>query len=215
MKYILLFVMLLAMSAPLTAQTDGPKGGMAIPKKKKNAEPTKPSLSTTGPFTIKPEKKPSNPSFVIGGPEEEKSKISTETRFVGRGSEFEDKFELKQKRESSEPYKGNQFFGEFKSKAVYVQVMCRDFEYADGDRIKVLVNDRVVIPEIVLVNGYQAVEIPLQKGFNKIDFEALNQGTSGPNTAEFVITDDKKGTITTNQWNLATGFKASVMLVKE
>lgn len=215
MKYILLFLMLIAGTANLSAQIDGPKGGMSIPKKKKNAAPEKPSLSNTGPFSIKPEKKQSNPMFQIGGPEEKKSPMSTETRFVSRGTEYEDKFDLKQKRESSEPYKGNQFFGEFRSKAVYVQVMCRDFEYPDGDRIKVLVNGQVVIPEIILQSDYKAVQIPLQKGFNKIEFEALNQGTSGPNTAEFVIYNDKEQTITRNQWNLATGFKASVMLVKE
>jgi len=207
--------MLVAGTASLSAQVDGPKGGMSIPKKKKNAAPEKPSLSTSGPFSIKPEKKPDNPVYQIGGPQEQKSPMSTETTFVNRGTEFEDKFELKEKRESSEPYKGNQFFGEYKSKAVYVRVMCRDFEYADGDRIKVLVNDKIIIPEIVLVNGFQAVEIPLQKGFNKVDFEALNQGTSGPNTAEFVVYDDKEQKITSNQWNLATGFKATVMVVKE
>jgi hypothetical protein len=215
MRYFILFIFFLAGTPQLIAQADGPRGGMAIPKKKKNAAPTKPSLSDEGTFTIKPQKKQSKPLYQIGGPEEQKSPMSTETRFVNRGQEYEDKFEIKEKRESSEPYKGNQFFGEYKSKAVYVQVMCRDFEFADGDLIKVLVNDKVVIPEIELINDYQVVNIPLQKGFNKIDFEALNQGTSGPNTAEFVIYDDQKQALTQNQWNLATGFKATVMLVKE
>jgi hypothetical protein len=215
MKYILLFLMLIAASAELSAQVDGPKGGMSIPRKKKNAAPEKPKLSNSGTFSVKPQKKPMNPVYQIGGPEEEKSPMSTESRYVSRGSEYEDKFEIKQKRESSEPYKGNQFFGEFKSQAVYVQIMCRDFEYADGDMIKVLVNGRVVIPEIILVNDYKVVQIQLDKGFNRIDFEALNQGTSGPNTAEFVVYDDKEQTVTRNQWNLATGFKATVMLVKE
>lgn len=215
MKYILLFLMLVAGTAELSAQVDGPRGGMAIPRKKKNAAPEKPKLSNSGTFTVKPQNKPMNPVYQIGGPEEQKSPMSTESRFVSRGTEYEDKFEIKQRRESSEPFKGNQFFGEFRSKAVYVEVMCRDFEYEDGDRIKVLVNDRVVIPEIILVNEYRQVRIPLEKGFNKVDFEALNQGTSGPNTAEFVITDDKNQTVTRNQWNLATGFKATVMIVKE
>lgn len=197
------------------AQVDGPTGGIPIPKKKKNAEPQKPSLSNEGTFTIKPEKKPEFPLYQIGGPEEQRSPMSTETRFVSRGPEFEDRVEIKQRRESSEPYKGNQFFGEYRSTAVYVQVMCRDFEYPDGDLIQVMVNDKVVIPEVLLVSEYKALNIPLEKGFNKIDFVALNQGTSGPNTAEFVVMDDKEQTITRNQWNLATGFKATVMLVKE
>ena len=215
MKYLLLLIFLLAGTANVSAQLDGPKGGMSIPKKKKNAVPEKPSLSTTGPFSIKPEKKQSNPMYQIGAPEEQKSLISTESRYVSRGAEYEDKFEVKQRRESSEPYKGNQYFGEFKSKAVYVQVMCRDFGEADDDKIKVMVNNKVVIPEITLTNSYQVVQLQLEKGFNKIDFEALNQGTKGPNTAEFVIYDDQKQTITTNNWNLSTGFKGTVMLVKE
>jgi hypothetical protein len=93
--------------------------------------------------------------------------------------------------------------------------MARDFAYADGDRIKVMVNDRVIMSEIVLTNEFKSVMITLDPGFNKIDFEALNQGTSGPNTAEFRVYDDKNELISNNEWNLATGFKASVMVVKE
>src|SRR5690348_13166014 len=115
MKYFLLFIFLLTGTLQLSAQVDGPRGGMAIPKKKKNAAPTKPALSNEGTFSIKPEKKQSKPMYQIGAPEEQKSPMSTETRFVNRGSEYEDKFEIKEKRESSEPYKGNQFFGEFRS----------------------------------------------------------------------------------------------------
>jgi hypothetical protein len=55
----------------------------------------------------------------------------------------------------------------------------------------------------------------LEKGFNKIDFEALNQGSSGPNTAQFQIFDDKGVLISSSQWNLGTGFKATIVLVKE
>jgi len=51
--------------------------------------------------------------------------------------------------------------------------------------------------------------------FNKVEFEALNQGTSGPNTAEFSIFDDKGAVITSDQWDLATGFKGSIMIIKE
>ena len=58
-------------------------------------------------------------------------------------------------------------------------------------------------------------EIVLEKGFNKIDFEALNQGSSGPNTAEFKVYDDKGSLISASQWNLGTGFKATIILVKE
>ena len=49
----------------------------------------------------------------------------------------------------------------------------------------------------------------------KVDFEALNQGFSGPNTAQFMIFDDKGSLISSNQWKLGTGFKATIIIVKE
>jgi len=43
----------------------------------------------------------------------------------------------------------------------------------------------------------------------------LNQGESGPNTAEFQILDEHGNVISSNQWNLATGVKATIILIKE
>ena len=54
----------------------------------------------------------------------------------------------------------------------------------------------------------------LKEGFNKIDFIALNQGESGPNTAELRIYDDNDVLLSANQWNLATGAKATLIIVK-
>ena len=45
--------------------------------------------------------------------------------------------------------------------------------------------------------------------FNKIDFVALNQGASGPNTAEVMVFDDNGKLVGSNRWNLATGVKAT------
>ena len=44
---------------------------------------------------------------------------------------------------------------------------------------------------------------------------ALNQGDSGPNTAELRIYDDNDILISSNQWNLATGAKATLIIVKQ
>ena len=57
--------------------------------------------------------------------------------------------------------------------------------------------------------------IDISEGFNKIDFVALNQGTSGPNTAAFSVFDDSGRLITSNEWNLTTGIKASIVVIKE
>jgi len=109
----------------------------------------------------------------------------------------------------------NQYLGDFKTKAEKVNVIYRDHQYPDGDRIRVFVNDDVIQPNVLLHTTYSGFKLDLQKGFNKIDFYALNQGTSGPNTAEFQILDEHGNVISVNQWNLATGVKATIILIKE
>lgn len=109
----------------------------------------------------------------------------------------------------------DQFLGDFKSKAKFVNVVYRDHGYTDGDIIQVLVNDDIIHSRVYLTNGYKGFKLDLQPGFNKIDFLALNQGESGPNTAEFQVVDDKGNLVSHNQWNLATGVKATVIIVKE
>ena len=93
--------------------------------------------------------------------------------------------------------------------------MYRDAAYVDGDQIRVYLNDKVIQYQVNLDSDFKGFEITLEKGFNKIDFEALNQGSSGPNTAEFKVYDDKGSLISASQWNLGTGFKATIILVKE
>ncbi len=147
----------------------------------------------------------------------EKSKmqfINTNT-FVNPGDAYLDKLNRKEGGFDSKMFRQNQYLGDFKSNAAFVKISYRDFGEVDGDEIKVLVNGRVVIERIYLNNSYQGLDLPLEKGFNKIEFEALNQGLYGPNTADFQVYDDKGVLISANQWNLATGFKASIIIFKE
>lgn len=115
----------------------------------------------------------------------------------------------------SKMYRKNQYFGDHTTKGEYVKISCRDFGEVDGDEIRVWVNDRIVVESIFLDGDFRGIQLGLTKGFNKIDFEALNQGSSGPNTAQFLIYDDKGNQIANNQWNLGTGFKATIIVVKE
>ena len=62
---------------------------------------------------------------------------------------------------------------------------------------------------------FKSIAIDLVMGFNKIDFVALNQGASGPNTAEVMVFDDNGKLVGSNRWNLATGVKATYIVVKE
>ena len=109
----------------------------------------------------------------------------------------------------------NQYLGDVRTKSSLVNIKYRDHEAFDGDLIRVWVNDRVVKEEILMESTFEGFELDLLPGFNSVSFEALNQGLSGPNTAEFQIFDDKGILISTNRWNLATGFKATIILVKE
>lgn len=214
MKYI--FILLTALTfTGAWAQLDSGTGGIAIPRGKSTVPKAAPTMSAASPFSLNKEKAPTNSTAPKIGEKEKNFSMFQQNNFVSRSNEYQDRVEIRERGESNEAYKGNKYFGEVRTKAKFVQVLARDFEYADGDRIKVLVNDRVVVAEIILDNSFRGIQITLEEGFNKIDFEALNQGTSGPNTAEFRVFDDKEQVISSDQWNLATGFKATVMVVKE
>nr|WP_298996954.1 hypothetical protein [uncultured Allomuricauda sp.] len=120
----------------------------------------------------------------------------------------------KEKKGSKKHY-GDQYLGDIKTNAKFVGIVCRDHEYVDGDRVKIYLNGEVVEANILLSGSFKGVNIDLVKGFNRIDFEALNQGSSGPNTAQVVVADEKGVVIHNNKWNLSTGSKASLIIVKE
>jgi len=109
----------------------------------------------------------------------------------------------------------DQDLGSFRTNSKSVNIICRDFQYPDGDRVTILINDVPVIQNIVLEQSYQKFNIPLDIGINRIAFKALNQGSSGPNTAAFKVYNDAGVLISSNEWNLATGAKATLVIAKE
>lgn len=118
-------------------------------------------------------------------------------------------------KKGSKEHFGDQNLGNVSTGANFVGVVARDHEYVDGDRVKIYVNGDVVEANILLSGGFKGVNVDLVEGFNTIEFEALNQGSSGPNTAQVVVTDDLGKIIHSNKWNLSTGSKASLVVVKE
>ena len=111
-------------------------------------------------------------------------------------------------------FKVDQFLGEIRNDGEYVNIILRDHEYPDGDLIKVQVNENVVMPAILLTEKAKGFQLDLKTGFNVVDFVALNQGSSGPNTAEIIVYDDQGKLVGTNRWNLATGVKATYIIYK-
>jgi len=122
------------------------------------------------------------------------------------------------KKENNSPgifYKRNQYLGGFRTKTFVSTIRYRDAASIDGDKIKVYLNDKIIKPEVTLDGEFQGFKINLIKGINKIDFEALNEGYASPNTAEFEVYDDNGTVIESSQWNVGTGYKATIILYKE
>ena len=84
----------------------------------------------------------------------------------------------------------------------------------DGDRVKLYVNEQVIRRSITLEGGYYIIDVNLVEGFNRIDIEALNQGSSGPNTAEFKVFDDNGNLLAAREWNILTGYIATMVVMK-
>lgn len=111
-------------------------------------------------------------------------------------------------------YGKGQDLGSFVTSGPIVELYCRDAQYVDGDRVRVYLNGKIVASDIYLQANYTPVLIKLENGFNTIEIEALNQGTSGPNTAAFKVFDDSGTLITSSEWNLLTGARATMIIVK-
>jgi len=108
----------------------------------------------------------------------------------------------------------DQDFGTVTTKSKYITISCRDFQYPDGDRVTIFVNDYPVVVNLTLRQNFRSFKLNLDPGINHIKILALNQGSSGPNTAAFKIHDEKGQLITSNQWNLARGAKATMIVAK-
>jgi hypothetical protein len=114
-----------------------------------------------------------------------------------------------------EKYRSDSFLGEFRTGSRIVKLACRDHEYPDGDLVRVWLNGKVAINSILLEADFREVYLELVDGINTVYIEALNQGESGPNTAQFVVMDDKGKVVTSNKWNLTTGVKAKLIITKQ
>ena len=109
----------------------------------------------------------------------------------------------------------DQNLGAFTSKTKVIVLLCRDHGAPDGDIVTVYLNGMPIVSKLTLQNQFYQFAVPLKKGVNNIYFKALNQGTSGPNTAHFMIFDQNQQVIVNNQWNLATGAKATLSIARE
>lgn len=195
------------------AQFDQGNNSLPIPPHSGNlggfnttAQPKQPSI-----FDVKPK----NEVPITFG-QNEKSVFAEKEKFVNPGDKYLDKLN-KRNAEGSGDYRvfrRHQYFGDFRTKSKNVKVIYRDPQTVDGDFLRVYHNDKIVRDQINLQGSFTGFTYELVEGFNKFDFEALNEGQYFPNTGEFSIVIDGE-VIYNSEWNLATGFKATFLIVKE
>lgn len=222
MKFILSLISTFLFVAAGHSQFDNGNNSIEISPIKKN--PISKSKSTSSKFSpltsIKPNfkdvplKKESEIIFKkIGG--SKPIDLTLKNDFVKPGQAYQDKLNRVGDGEVSQAFRKNQNLGDFKTKSLFLKILCRDNQFVDGDRVRIFINDLIIQDNVLLDSNFQEFEMTLKTGFNKIDIEALNQGTSGPNTAEFQVYDDKGMQISANQWNLSSGFKATIIVIKD
>lgn len=208
------------------AQIDAPRASIEIKGEQPNEVPTEVFVSPTAP---KKDNTIQSGSLIF------KSKIKLSDPFAAKekreinlikGDDFAKKdfsalenkmnnSNAKDKEKLKPEYYRDQYLGDFKSGSKFVNFTYRDHGTVDGDLVSVSVNGTVIHPRIFLEGEFQGFYLDLVKGFNKIEVKALNQGSVGANTAQFVMYDDERQVISSNSWFLASGFTATVIIVKE
>ena len=138
----------------------------------------------------------------------------TETRDVVDPT-WEIKQQFSESKKNISKFDRDYYLGDIKTKSKYIRIVCRDHEYEDGDRIKLLLNEAIIHPNIALKNIPYVIDVELKKGLNKIQFFALNEGSSSPNTAQLKVYNESDVIIASGEWLLTTGYKASLIVLRE
>jgi len=138
----------------------------------------------------------------------------TETRDVVDPT-WEIKQQFKEGQKDVSKFDRDYYLGDIKTKSKYIRIVCRDHEYEDGDRIKLLLNKAIIHPNITLRNSAYIIDVELKLGLNTIEFFALNEGSSSPNTAQLKVYNENESLIASGEWLLTTGYKASLIVLRE
>ena len=109
----------------------------------------------------------------------------------------------------------NQHLGEFRVKSKLISIMYQDVGVVDGDHISVYINGRL-IRDIGVDGRKESVEIPLDKGFNKVTIKVTDTGRLWPSTIHYEITDDKGKLITaSSDWSADIGIVTDMVIFNE
>jgi len=211
----LICILLFIFSYVGVAQFDSPSKTLTLEKKNPNlgAKNTNNGLALKIPSTITISKTPNLRDSLNG---RQINMLPTKELIdPGRDTKINPRLGLEGKTsKESKRYFGDQYLGDIKSSSKFIGITCRDHENVDNDRVKIYLNGKVVEKNILLAGYFKGVNADLVDGFNRIEFEALNEGEFSPNTAQINIYDDLGKLIYSNQWVLSTGSKATVIIIK-
>ena len=219
-RRILILFCLLTFSVSFSQVTDKENKTIRIPAEP--SETKKDSLPTKIKVAPKPEKKENKASNESENKKKFIVKKSDKPFSMIEEDGLKSPAEIYEKRWTKDLEKGgvvktmsDQFLGEHRVDTKFVNIICRDHEYPDGDRVRIYINGIIIQQNLLLKSSYRRVEVDLIQGKNTIEIEALNQGDSGPNTAEFIVYDDQGKQISSKEWNLLTGVKAIIVFNNE
>jgi hypothetical protein len=226
MKFILLLTIIIGMSSNGYTQTDFGNHSVKIPPLNTKVKTIKntPPPSRFAPVNFPSITLPSNSFHLNSNPLLGNLKKIGETDVVNfmQKQDFKNSNEIYEKqiveKFTDEKYrlsKKNQYLGDFKTKSKFVRIHFFDYQEVDGDVVGIYINGVLIASNIVLGGNLKARELMFEKGMNKIEIQAINQGDSGLNTAQFEIYDELGNLLYVNQWNLEAGYKATVVVIRE
>ena len=159
----------------------------------------------------KKEPKKNNTDDFWDGGKDKKQLLSKNTDFWdGKGSSEEEK----KLNENTKPDESDQFIGNVRSRTSRVRIFCVDTGQEDGDLVRISNNGIILKDNIYLRNAGESYWFDLQQGQNKLEIFAINQGSVGSNTAAFKVYDDKGNLLAEKNWNLKTGYKGKLLILK-
>lgn len=215
MRLIVTFFVLVSLATPLAAQTDLPDTRRlridAQPEKGLNPNPSQ-GLGMPMPSTFGKSPSLNLKDSLYKRPVQ--MMPDSQLKQAGHDLVLSTRMSEGQQGNSGQHY-GDMYLGDLKTGSKFVGVVVRDHEYVDGDRVRIFANGQVVEHNIMLSAAFKGINLELDKGFNRLEFEALNQGSSGPNTAQVDVYDETGKLLYSNKWLLSTGSKASMIIVKE
>lgn len=225
MKFFLSFFILFLTTLNIDAQIDSRNKSFAIPA----VESTKKIEATPKIEPEQPENKPNTiifggsniPNLQTGVEAPKKTFQLFSEKFGNPGELYSKQLDIIEKQLLPEGHgqnaglKEDAYWGDFRTKSEYIDIAYRDYSAIDGDILSVLVDDDIIRANQGLTSGFNGFRLKLKPGLNKIDFFAVNEGDSGPNTAEYRIMDQWNKVISNKVWALSKGIKVTIIIIKD